>query len=125
MGKLGGWRKGAGRKKATHTLAAEKAREFLVNKIAGELDPILTAQIESAKGLYYEEVSGDGTKKIWQREPDVNAGKYLLDQAVGKAKESVDLTSGGKPITSKPAKLMTQDEVDQYLKSKLNASAKK
>lgn len=98
MGKLGGWRKGAGRKKATHTLEAEKARAYLIERVSEELNPILTAQIEAAKGLYYEEVFKDGTKKIWKKEPDINASKYLLDQTVGRAKENVDITSGGQPL---------------------------
>lgn len=89
MAKRGGIRKGAGRKKATHTIAAEKAREYVINRVAAELEPIMTAQIQSAKGLYYEgEVEGEKVI-IYKQKPDINAGKNLLDQTIGKAKETV------------------------------------
>lgn len=41
--------------------------------------------------------SGDEYYEIWTKNPDVNAGKNLLDQAIGKAKETVDMDvkSGG------------------------------
>lgn len=84
----GGYRPGAGRKKGskgTHTLAADKAREYTIQRVTSELDPILTAQIEAAKGMYVE-VKG---KKVYREKPDVQAGKYLLDQTIGKAKETV------------------------------------
>ena len=43
--------------------------------------------IDNAKGLYYETKEG----KIYQREPDITAGKILLDQTIGKAKETMEL----------------------------------
>lgn len=94
----GGRREGSGRKRGLASIEAEKARDFLVAKVAKELTPILEAQIEAAKGLYYEEVFKDGTKIIWRKEPDINASKYLLDQTIGRAKESVDVTTLGDKV---------------------------
>jgi hypothetical protein len=82
----GGKREGAGRKKAGHTVAAEKAREYLITAIAEQLGPIVSAQIEAAKGLFYEGKEG----KVYTKIPDVRVGEYLLNQIAGKAKEKVE-----------------------------------
>jgi len=86
----GGKREGAGRKKANHTIASEKAREYLITSIVEHLAPIVSAQIESAKGLSYVGKRG----KIYTKLPDTRVGEYLLNQVVGKAKENIEL--GGK-----------------------------
>lgn len=99
----GGKRAGAGRKKGYKAITAEKAREYLVKRVAEELDPILTAQIESAKGLYYEKLTKEGEIKVYQDKPDINAGKYLTDQTIGRAKETVEM--GGKDGGSIPVDL--------------------
>jgi len=85
----GGKRKGAGRKKANHTIASEKAREFLVSSIVEHLGPIVSAQIDSAKGLFYIGKKG----KIYTQLPNTRVGEYLLNQVAGKAKESVQVQS--------------------------------
>lgn len=83
----GGKRIGAGRKKANHTIASEKAREFLISSIVEHLSPIVSAQIDSAKGLFYLGKEG----KIYTKLPDTRVGEYLLNQVAGKAKESIEL----------------------------------
>lgn len=85
----GGKRVGAGRKKAKHTIASEKAREFLITSIVKHLGPIVSAQIDSAKGLFYLGKEG----KIYTKLPDTRVGEYLLNQVAGKAKENVELRS--------------------------------
>ena len=83
----GGKREGAGRKKAKHTISSEKAREFLITSIVEHLAPIVSAQIDSAKGLFYIGKQG----KIFTRLPDTRVGEYLLNQVAGKAKENIEL----------------------------------
>jgi len=83
----GGKRAGAGRKKANHTIASEKAREYLITSIVEHLAPIVSAQIESAKGLSYIGKQG----KIYTKLPDTRVGEYLLNQVVGKAKENIEM----------------------------------
>ena len=73
--------------KASHTLKAEQAREYFVQRVVSEMNPIITAQLEAAKGLYYETAD----KKIYQREPDIQASKYLVDQTIGRPKETVEM----------------------------------
>jgi hypothetical protein len=84
--KRGGFRPGAGRKRGLASIAAEKAREFAIQKIVANIGPILDAQIASAVGVKY--VTEDG--EIYTQKPDVSAGKNLIDQAIGKAKETVE-----------------------------------
>lgn len=83
----GGKREGAGRKKEQRTLATEKMREFVINKIAEEMTPILQGQIEAAKGIWIEKED----KIIYQRAPDNHAAEYLLNQGIGKPKETLDI----------------------------------
>src|SRR3990167_303374 len=99
---LGGKRPGAGRKKgskAGHTITSEKARAYVIARIAEELEPIMTAQIEAAKGIYIEELNEKAERiRVYKKAPSLSAGEYLLDQGAGKATETVDVTSAGKPI---------------------------
>lgn len=88
---LGGARPGAGRKRGFKAIEAEKARAFVVQKVVEQLGPIMTAQIEAAKGLYYEEKVGDEKVLVFKQKPDINAGKNLLDQTIGRAKETVEV----------------------------------
>jgi hypothetical protein len=83
----GGRRIGAGRKKANHTIAAEKAREYLVKTIVKELAPIVSAQIDAAKGVFYLGKEG----KVYTKLPDTKVGEYLLNQVAGKAKENIEM----------------------------------
>lgn len=86
--KRGGKRIGAGRKKGFKAIEAEKAREYIVNRVAQELEPIITAQIALAVGIKMNTEDGD----VYIKEPSIVAGKYLLDQCIGKPKESVAIT---------------------------------
>ena len=76
----GGARPGAGRKKEQRTIQSEKLREYLIEQVIKEKSPIIKALIKKAKG------------------GDTGAIKEILDRALGKAKESLDLTSGGEKI---------------------------
>jgi hypothetical protein len=91
----GGFREGAGRPKAPHTIASETARKLVIERVTANLEPLLNAQIEAAKGIYVEKELDSGTVLVYREKPDINAGKYLIDQTIGKAKESlaVDLTT--------------------------------
>jgi len=83
----GGKRQGAGRKKGRHTLAAEKAREFLIMEIRNHLAPIVAAQIDSAVGISYVGEKG----RIYTKLPNARVAEYLLNQIVGKPNMSVEL----------------------------------
>lgn len=68
----------------------ENARENVVKKIFKKHDKILEAQIDAASGLYY--LTNDG-KHVYTQRPDKAAGEYLLNQLIGKPKESIEIKS--------------------------------
>ena len=72
--------KKGGRPISTATLETQVLREYITKRVIKEKAKIVTALINKAK---------DG---------DIQAAKELFDRAVGKARESLDVTSGGKPI---------------------------
>lgn len=91
MSNRGGVRVGAGRKKGLATVKAEEARNYAVQRIAEELEPILAGQIEMAKGAYYEETTEDGERIVYRQMPDPRVASFLINQVIGKAKETTEL----------------------------------
>lgn len=93
--KRGGIRKGSGRPKATHTIQSENARKYVIEEITKNLKPILEAQIVAAIGVAVA-VKDKTTGKIihaYTTPPDTAVGQYLLNQTIGKPKETLDLNT--------------------------------
>ncbi len=61
-----------GRTKASHTLNAEAAKAYIIDRVTKELEPIMDKAIAQAK-------SGDATTR-----------KDLLDRAYGRPKETIE-----------------------------------
>ena len=98
--------------KGTNTKKAQAMRAVLQEKVAEELEPILEGQIELAKGIVVHrkvKVKGKTYNKYYLSKPDSSAAKYLLDQALGRAKESVEV-SGEMTIVDLVNKLEDEDE---------------
>lgn len=76
------------KRSVTKTVAT--SREQSIKTIYKHKDKILEAQIAGAVGFYYE--SADG-KHVYQRKPDLGTGEYLLNQLIGKPKESIEIKS--------------------------------
>lgn len=72
----GGKRTGAGRKKGVASIKAEEARKYLSERVASELEEILTGQLELAKGAYSEVNTDEGFRRIYRRLPDSKAAAY-------------------------------------------------
>lgn len=68
---LGGKREGAGRKKGTSAILAEKARAYIAEQLAANLAPIVEKAIEQAK-------VGDKSARDW-----------LSDRGWGKATQAI------------------------------------
>lgn len=94
------------------TKTAMLMREQLVKKVNKELKPILQAQSDAAKGIVVEKIVtlDDGKKapRYYRKEPDINAGKYLIDQALGKPKESIEHSGEVKTFEEKITELDSQ-----------------
>lgn len=71
MGKNGGKRIGAGRKKASHTIAAEEAKKVLIAAVVKEMKPLVEALLAKAKG------------------GDVHALKEVFDRTWGKSVQQI------------------------------------
>jgi hypothetical protein len=67
-------------------------RSELSLAVRDNLTEILTAMIESAKGMYLQKtVEKDGLTipgKVYHKEPDTAVGQYLINQLMGKPKET-------------------------------------
>jgi hypothetical protein len=87
MAKRGGKRQGAGRKKAQHTIETEAMRAFIVSEVNKQLKPLLEAKFDLALGVRVQDNDGEA---FYTRPPDGNAIQYLLNQSIGKPKESVE-----------------------------------
>jgi hypothetical protein len=73
------------------------------------MGPLLDAQIALALGV--KVVGKDG---VYTKAPDKEAGKYLLDQTIGKAKNAVDLNLTGvfslKKLAEEAEEMMREEE---------------
>lgn len=69
----GGYRAGAGRKKGFASIEAEKARDYIAQKVSASLEPIISNLIKQAK------------------EGNIQAAKELFDRSWGRSLQSVDL----------------------------------
>lgn len=96
----GGRRPGSGRKKgslAPHTLDAIEMRKRLVERVGEKIDPLIDAHLDLALG-YYEAITikdKDGKEIIvnaYKKAPDASALRYLKDQVIGKATETIKVT---------------------------------
>ena len=75
------------------TLQSQRMREELVKRVRKELKPILRAQIDAAKGLAIEKQIKIGNKivpRYYIEKPDIAAGKYLVEQSIGRPKEQIE-----------------------------------
>lgn len=85
-GNFGGARPGAGKKKGTlweSTIEKRAIKDYILRRVKEELDPLLDAQMDVAKGHYYiREVIG-GVEKVYKKSPDPTAMKLLLQYAIG------------------------------------------
>jgi len=101
-----------GRPKSNATILAQKMRLELVKRVKKEFKPLVDAQIDAAKGFYEKRVvklpGGHTIDKYYLIKPDVSAAKNLIDQAIGKPKDSIELSGEVKTITELVASLDKQ-----------------
>src|ERR1035437_2008792 len=119
-GPNGGARPGSGRKKGSHlpqTIDKALYREVLRSLVVAHLEPMTLAQVSNAKGLQYlvyrdkksrkfervkalEDINQDeNTIEVWEKDPSVQAYADLMNRALDKAIEPIELTgAGGGPL---------------------------
>ena len=87
----GGAGRGQGAKIKPHTLKTAAMRKELVDTVHREFGSILIGQTELAKGLWKEMKVMGKYRRVFQKDPDIRAGEYLINQVLGKPRETVDL----------------------------------
>lgn len=105
----------------------QKEMRAMFTKRAREVfSELVEAQIDLARGVFTEEVVAVTTKKgtvkakrrVYQRPPSQEAMKYVTDQAIGKAKESLDLNDTSKgAMTIEQLELMAAGKFDELAES--------
>jgi hypothetical protein len=118
MPRWGGYRQGAGRPvgtKGPSTIAAMEIRREIIRVAQKELQPILRALVDSAKGHRIKSASGS----IYRKSPDIRAIMYLMDQAVGRPQTAVDIVLDEPPKMNIDFKTATKEQLDKAINEML------
>lgn len=105
----GGARPGAGRKPKDEKFKVPIAKAE--KKIADKLPWLVDQALELAAGVWVEEPSITG-RVVYQKPPDREAIKYLMDRIMGKPTDRREITTPDKPLSE-----MTTDELRAILES--------
>lgn len=106
------------------TRMKQEMRRMLTKVVHERFGELVRAQVDLASGLWVEEtdtkVNADGeletNRRVYKRPPSNEALKYLLDQSVGKAKESLDLNlTDGRRITVEDLEKAANGKIDDVL----------
>ena len=84
-----------GRPKGFAAKQSEVAREILVKEVMKKLQPLLKAKFDLALG-HYKAITDKEGKVInaYLTDPDSGAIQFLINQVIGKAKETLELDHG-------------------------------
>lgn len=106
------------------TRMKQEMRRMLTKVVHQRFGELVRAQVDLASGLCVEEtdtkVNADGEletkRRVYKRPPSNEALKYLLDQSVGKAKESLDLNlTDGRRVTIEHLEKAANGKIDDVL----------
>ena len=77
------------------TIKRNEMRQKMLDRIEQEFQPLMDSAIDLAKGIVVYVPAKDGKKsKVYEKEPNPDILKYLLDQSAGKALTSVEMSGG-------------------------------
>jgi len=111
--KVGGARKGAGRHKLSKTLITTKMREMLAETLEKRFKPMIEAQLDSAIGVTSEKFDRkSGLLYYVEESPNVSAAKFLTEQVLGRAKETVEHSGEIKGLVGLITQLNQDEESD-------------
>ncbi len=74
----------------------DQVRALLVAEVQKNWPDLLQAMVDLAKGIYVEDIKMDSNgspvdSRVYQKSPDRDVAKYLMDQVIGKPKESMNI----------------------------------
>lgn len=97
MGKRGGRRKGAGRKKGgknRSTILKDDIKSHAIEMIKCHVEDLIDAKLELALGDYYiENIDQVGAVKVYKAKPSGNDINDLLAYAIGKPAQKIDINA--------------------------------
>lgn len=96
-------KKGGGHNKGQHsqnTIEKIEAREALRKMIEADTQELYAAWKDTALGHFIQVKTAQGDVKVYKKSPNGQAIKEMFDRAFGKAKQEVDVTSGGEKIVT-------------------------
>lgn len=83
-----------------NTVAKLEAREALRKMIEADTQELYAAWKDTALGHFIQVKTAQGDVKVYKKSPNGQAIKEMFDRAFGKAKQEVDVTSGGEKIVT-------------------------
>lgn len=83
-GLMGGRPKGA---ESNETQLRRIMREIWVDQVALRSNEIIQAHFDLALGIYAEQTTPEGVKRVYKRLPDRRSLEWIMEQTWGKAKE--------------------------------------
>lgn len=86
---LGGKREGAGRKAGIPNKSTQEIREILDESV--DFVQVVSRLFELSQGVAVQETTFEEGKVVYEKEPNTNAAKILLEYRFGKPKQQVDL----------------------------------
>lgn len=96
----------------TSTRIGIQMRELLAKRVRREFKPILDAQIDLAKGILVKKKvtlpNGKTYDSYYEKKPEHEPAKYLVDQTIGKPKEIVEHSGEVKSIVEIVSELDSQ-----------------
>jgi hypothetical protein len=106
------------------TRMKQEMRRMLTKVVHQRFGELVRAQVDLASGLCVEEtdtkVNADGEletkRRVYRRPPSNEALKYLLDQSVGKAKESLDVNlTDGRRVSIADLEMASSGKIDEVV----------
>lgn len=101
--------KKGGRPIASKTLITQKIRERIIEKLYERIDPLIDSQLNSAIGIILKKVDGKGLAHYLEEAPSTSAAKFLMEQVLGRPKESIEHSGGMKGLVSLITALNEED----------------
>lgn len=101
--------KKGGRPIASKTLITQKIRERIVEKLYERIDPLIDSQLNSAIGIILKKVDGKGLVHYLEEAPSTSAAKFLMEQVLGRPKESIEHSGEMKGLVGLVTTLLNDD----------------
>lgn len=106
------------------TRMKQEMRRMLTKAVHARFGDLVRAQVDLAAGVWVEEtdtkINAEGEieekRRVYRRPPSNEALKYLLDQSVGKAKESLDVNlTDGRRVSIADLEMASSGKIDEVV----------